>query len=70
MEPPATQPANEGIVAIPGMRELLRLMVELTGLRIALVARVTEESWTCYAVVDEAGFGLEVGSSLDVSTTY
>jgi hypothetical protein len=48
----------------------LKVLHRVTGLRIALVARVTEDSWTACAVLDEAGFGLKVGDHLDLSTTY
>jgi hypothetical protein len=48
----------------------LKVLHRVTGLRIALVARVTEDSWTACAVLDEAGFGLKAGDSLELSTTY
>lgn len=48
----------------------LRVLRRVTGLRIALVARVTESSWTACAVLDEAGFGLKSGDEIDLSTTY
>ena len=48
----------------------LKVLRRATGLRIALVARVTEHSWTACAVLDEAGFGLKPGHHLELSTTY
>lgn len=48
----------------------LKVLRRATGLRIALVARVTEESWTACAVLDEAGFGLRPGDQLELSATY
>ncbi len=48
----------------------LKVLRRATGLRIVLVARVTDESWTACAVLDEAGFGLRPGDNLDLSTTY
>ena len=54
------------IAAVPTM---LRVITEITGLRLALVARVTETRWTCCAVNDQMEFGLEPGGELDVSTT-
>jgi hypothetical protein len=48
----------------------LKVLRRATGLRIALVARVTEESWTACSVLDEAGFGLKPGDELELSTTY
>ena len=63
----------EDVAAIARLRSIdkvLEVISGVTGLRIALVARVTRESWTCCAVLDEAGFGLHPGDTLDVSTTY
>jgi hypothetical protein len=48
----------------------LKVLRRTTGLRIALVARVTDASWTACAVLDEAGFGLKPGDELELSTTY
>lgn len=49
---------------------ILRVLRRSTGLRIALVARVTSNSWTACAVLDEAGFGLKPGDQLELHTTY
>jgi hypothetical protein len=49
---------------------VLRVLRRTTGMRIALVARVTDESWTACAVLDEAGFGLMPGDRLPLETTY
>ncbi|AVX90626.1 GAF domain-containing sensor histidine kinase [Pseudomonas sp. VE 196-7] len=54
------------ISAVPAILQVIR---ELTGLRFAAVARVTEESWTACAVLDQLDFGLQVGGELDVVTT-
>ncbi|WLI11296.1 MULTISPECIES: GAF domain-containing sensor histidine kinase [Pseudomonas] len=51
------------ISAVPAM---LQVISELTGLRFAAVARVTEEAWTACAVLDRLDFGLEVGDELDL----
>jgi len=48
----------------------LQVLMRTTGMRIALVARVTDTSWTACAVLDEAGFGLHVGDELPLNTTY
>jgi hypothetical protein len=48
---------------------ILRVVSEVTGLRLALVARVTREAWIACAVLDRMGFGLDVGDRLDVATT-
>ncbi len=65
--------ASRDIAAIDrleAVRLSLQVLRRATGLRIALVARVTESSWTACAVLDEAGFGLKPGDELDLSTTY
>jgi signal transduction histidine kinase len=54
------------ISAVPAILQVIR---ELTGLRFAAVARVTEESWTACAVLDSLEFGLQVGGELDLVTT-
>ncbi|MHC8301330.1 GAF domain-containing sensor histidine kinase [Pseudomonas sp. ZS1P83] len=54
------------IGAVPAILQVIR---ELTGLRFAAVARVTEDSWTACAVLDQLDFGLQVGGELDVVTT-
>lgn len=58
------------IQSLDSIPTLLRVLRESTGLRIALVARVTPTSWTCCAVLDDAGFGLKPGDELDLATTY
>lgn len=55
---------------LEAIQTILRVLQRTTGLRIALVARVTDESWTACAVVDEAGFGLKPGDQLDLQSTY
>jgi hypothetical protein len=54
------------ISAVPAILQVVR---ELTGLRFAAVARVTEDSWTACAVLDQLNFGLQVGGELEVTTT-
>ena len=54
------------IRAVPAILQVIR---ELTGLRFVAVARVTEESWTACAVLDQLNFGLQVGGELDLVTT-
>jgi signal transduction histidine kinase len=48
---------------------ILQVVRELTGLRFVAVARVTEDSWTACAVLDQLNFGLQVGGELDLATT-
>ncbi|MGF6402162.1 signal transduction histidine kinase [Pseudomonas frederiksbergensis] len=54
------------ISAVPA---ILQVISELTGLRFAAVARVTEDSWTACAVLDRLDFGLKVGDKLDLVST-
>jgi signal transduction histidine kinase len=48
---------------------LLAVLCEITGMRFAAVARVTENTWTACAVRDEIDFGLKVGGQLAVEST-
>lgn len=52
------------------VQSILRVLSYTTGLRVSLVARVTEDSWTACAVLDEAEFGLKAGDQLEVQTTF
>jgi hypothetical protein len=52
------------------VQNILRVLNYTTGLRISLVARVTEDSWTACAVLDEAEFGLKPGDQLELQTTF
>lgn len=54
------------INAVPAV---LQVISELTGLRFAAVARVTEEAWTACAVLDRLDFGLQVGDEMDLVST-
>jgi signal transduction histidine kinase len=66
-QPAAADIATIGrISAVPAILQVIR---ELTGLRFAAVARVTEDSWIACAVLDQLDFGLQVGGELDVVTT-
>ncbi|WP_371868040.1 GAF domain-containing sensor histidine kinase [Duganella levis] len=51
------------------MPTILKAVAELTGLGFVCVARVTQDSWHSCAVLDQLEFGLNVGDSLDVTTT-
>ena len=60
------------VAAIAHMRAvptLLKVLCETTGMRVAVVARVTDETWTACAVKDEARFGLKPGMQLAANTT-
>jgi signal transduction histidine kinase len=54
------------IEAIP---TILDVLCELTGMRFAAVARVSERNWTACAIRDDISFGLPVGGELPVETT-
>lgn len=57
------------IQSISSVPTILEAVSALTGLRFVCIARVTGNSWTSCAVLDELGFGLKVGGELDVTTT-
>ncbi|MBW3623504.1 MAG: hypothetical protein KY468_08850 [Armatimonadetes bacterium] len=52
------------------VRTVLQVLRRTLGLRIALVARIAEGTWTACAVLDDADFGLQTGDQLDLSSTY
>ena len=67
MEQKAVDIATIGrISAVPAM---LKVISDMTGLRFAAVARVTDDTWTACAVLDRLEFGLGVGGELDLTTT-
>ncbi|MBN8229844.1 GAF domain-containing sensor histidine kinase [Corallococcus macrosporus] len=71
IRPPVSVSADvEAVGRIEAVKTVLRVLTRTTGLRLAVVARVTPESWTCCAVLDEMGFGLKAGDTLVVSTTF
>ena len=54
------------ISAVPA---ILQVITEMTGMRFAAVARVTQTTWTACAVLDNLGFGLQAGGELDLVNT-
>jgi signal transduction histidine kinase len=62
-------PDVAAVQRIDAMKTVLRVLLQTTGLRLAVVARVTPDSWTCCATLDEMGFGLKPGDRLEVATT-
>ena len=67
-----TPPLKKDILAvgrIGALPAILKVISELTGMRVTMVARVTPDSWTACAAYDRMGFGLEVGTQLEVTTT-
>jgi signal transduction histidine kinase len=63
---PRNVAAVAGIDAVPG---LLKVLCEMTGMRVAVIARVTDKIWTACAVRDEAHFGLKSGMEFPVDMT-
>ncbi len=63
-------PDVEAINRLDAINTILGVLTRATGMRIALVARVTPDSWTACAVLDEAGFGIKPGDTLELHTTY
>jgi hypothetical protein len=60
----------EMISRLDVVQTALKVLRQSTGMRIALVARITKDSWTACAVLDEADFGLQAGDSLELKSTY
>jgi len=54
------------IEAVP---TLLEVLCDITGMRFAAVARVTESTWTACVVKDDVNFGLKPGDQLDLEST-
>ncbi|WP_420127439.1 GAF domain-containing sensor histidine kinase [Longimicrobium sp.] len=65
----APHPDVVAISRISAVPTILKVISENTGLRLALVARVTENEWTALATLDRMEFGLRAGDHLDVATT-
>lgn len=57
------------IQQIDAVPRILAAVMDITGMRFAAVARVTETQWTACAVRDELGFGLVAGGELEIETT-
>ncbi|MES2316711.1 MAG: GAF domain-containing sensor histidine kinase [Pseudomonadota bacterium] len=58
--------AVQRIASIPA---ILATVAHITGLRYTCIARVTPESWTACAVLDQLGTGLRPNDSLDINST-
>jgi signal transduction histidine kinase len=61
--------AVAAIARMDAVPTLLKVLCEMTGMRVAVVARVTDKTWTACAVKDETHFGLKPGMELPVHTT-
>jgi signal transduction histidine kinase len=60
--------AVAAIARMDAVPTLLNVLCEMTGMRVALVARVTDTTWTACAVKDGAHLGLTSGMELPVDT--
>ena len=63
-------PGPDFVDRIDAVQSILKVLARSTGMRIALVAQVTSDSWTARAVLDEAGWGLKPGDKLELRTTF
>jgi hypothetical protein len=61
--------AVAAIGRIDAVPTLLAVLCETTGMRFAVVARVTDTAWTACAVKDDIGFGVKPGGQLAIGTT-
>jgi len=61
--------AIAALARLDAVPTLLKVLCETTGMRVAVVARVTHKIWTACAVRDEAHFGLKPGMRLAVNNT-
>jgi signal transduction histidine kinase len=57
------------ISRIDAVSLILRSLAEITGMRYAAVARVTDTSWTACAALDQLGFGVGPGDELPIDLT-
>ena len=56
--------------AIPAVPMMLQVLCEITGMKFAVIARVSATNWTACAVLDQLGMGIEAGHELDVGSTF
>ena len=59
----------EAVAQIPLITTLLDVVCQITGMRFAAVARVTDTQWVTCAVKDDINFGLKPGDELELNTT-
>src|SRR6202522_1582067 len=59
----------ESVRRIKAVPTILDVVCRTTGMRVAAVARVTEDRWVACSVLDEIDFGLKPGGELQVETT-
>lgn len=66
----AIQKDIAAVSRIEAVQLILKTLMRTTKMRVSLVSRITDDSWTACAVIDEANFGLQTGSELDLASTY
>jgi signal transduction histidine kinase len=59
----------DAIQRISAVPRILEVVCRTTGMRLAAVARITDDSWVCCAVRDDLAFGLKPGDELEPETT-
>jgi len=59
----------ELLASLDSVAALLRVVCDISGLGVAIVAEVTEERWIACAVEDRVAFGLRPGVELDLTST-
>lgn len=69
LTPLSVDASIEAIQKLPIVSTILATVCQVTGMRFAAVARVTDERWTACAVADHLGFGLEAGGDLALTST-
>jgi signal transduction histidine kinase len=62
-------PDVAAVARIGAVPTILRVIAKTTGMRLALVARVTDDMWKACAVYDRMDFGLVPGGELEVAST-
>lgn len=60
----------DNISRIKAVQMILRTLSRVTKMRISLVSRITNDSWTACSVIDDANFGLNAGDQLNLESTY
>ncbi|KUM34161.1 GAF domain-containing protein [Pseudomonas sp. EpS/L25] len=71
--PSQTSSAIESIellASLDAITTLLRVVCDLSGLKFAAVAEVSEQRWTACAVHDRLDYGLAVGTELELEATF
>jgi signal transduction histidine kinase len=69
LTPQSVEASIEAIQALSVVPGLLETVCQVTEMRFAAVARVTDDRWTACAVADHMGFGLKPGGDLELKTT-